>query len=139
MATAVQENKELVRRVTEGLNDQSRDVFDELHTRDVVIHDGDEEVHGIDGALEHESALWDAFPDLHHTIDEMVAEGDRVAYRFTATGTHRNEFRGIPPTDRRFEVTGQGQVRISDGEIAEVWLNYDALGMLQQLGVADHG
>ena len=60
-----------------------------------------------------------------------------MAYHFTAAGTHEREFRGIEPTGREFEITGQGMVRVDDGAAAEVWLNYDVLGMLGQLGVVE--
>ncbi|MFC4358596.1 ester cyclase [Halobium salinum] len=137
MVTIGDENKELVRRVNDGLNEQSREVFAALHADDVVVHDGSEEIRGIDAALEHESELWTAFPDIHHTLETVLADGDEVAYRFTATGTHEGPFHGVPPTGRAFEITGHGSVRIEDGELAEVWLDYDALGMLRQLGVVD--
>ena len=76
-----------------------------------------------------------AFPDLHLTAEDMVAEGDEVAARFTMRGTHRGEFMGIPPTGKQVTMTGIQIVRIAGGRIAENWVNLDALGMLQQLGV----
>ena len=135
MATAIEENKELVGRVNDGLNDQSREAFVDLHTEDVVVHDGGEEIRGIDAAVAHEEAIWHGFPDLHHTLADVLAEGDLVAYRFTAAGTHEGAFHGIEPTGRSVEITGLGIARIAGDEIAEVWLNYDALGLMRQLGV----
>lgn len=137
MATAIKDNKELVQRVNEGLNDQSREVFTTHHTSDVVLHDSGEEIHGVDAALERETALWRAFPDLHHTLEDIIAEGDRVAYRFTATGTHEGQFQGIEPTGQEVTVMGHGTVRVEDGKLAEVWLTYDKLDMMAQLGIVE--
>jgi steroid delta-isomerase-like uncharacterized protein len=137
MATAVQANKELVRRVNDGLNEQSRESFVELHAEDVVLHDAGREIRGIDAAVEHEEMIWNAFPDIHHTLEDVLAEGDEVAYRFTATGTHDGAFQGIEPTGREVEITGLGIVRVEDEQLAEVWLNYDVMGMMRQLGVVE--
>lgn len=137
MATAVETNTELVRAVNDGLNEQNPEVFREHHASDIVLHDGGEEVRGIEDALAHEMAIWTAFPDLEHTLEAVVAAGDEVAYRFTARGTHDGLFRGIEPTGKSVEITGQGFVHVTDGQIDEVWLEYDRLGMLQQLGVVE--
>jgi predicted ester cyclase len=75
-----------------------------------------------------------AFPDWRETVDAVVAEGDLVVIRVTGSGTHEGAFQGIPPTHRRVSATGVGIGRIVDGRIAETWAEYDALGMLQQLG-----
>ncbi|MGZ4919919.1 MAG: ester cyclase [Halobacteriota archaeon] len=77
-----------------------------------------------------------AFPDLTATVEDMVAEGDEVAYRLTFHGTHRGEMMGIPPTGKQVTYTGIGIDKVVDGTIAEMWLNFDALGMLQQVGAA---
>ena len=74
------------------------------------------------------------FPDMSETIDDMIAEGDRVVGRFTLTGTHRGPFFGIEPTGTRLEITGIDIVRFEDGRIAEWWYNEDTLGILRQLG-----
>lgn len=74
------------------------------------------------------------FPDMSETIDDMIAEGDRVVGRFTLTGTHRGPFFGIEPTGRRLEITGIDIVRFEDGRIAEWWYSEDTLGILRQLG-----
>jgi steroid delta-isomerase-like uncharacterized protein len=76
------------------------------------------------------------FPDLHFTIDDMIAEGDKVVTRFTATGTHTGELFGMPATGKKATVTGITIARYdATGKSAEVWTNFDQLGMLQQLGV----
>jgi steroid delta-isomerase-like uncharacterized protein len=76
-----------------------------------------------------------AFPDLHWTIEDAVAEGNKVVLRLTARGTHRGAFQGIPPTGKQVTVTGIIISRLADGKIAEEWANRDVLGLLQQLGV----
>ena len=76
-----------------------------------------------------------AFPDLHFTIEELIAEGDKVAGRYTARGTHKGELMGIPPTNNAISLTVSEIYRIADGKITEHWVILDALGMMQQLGV----
>ncbi len=77
----------------------------------------------------------EAFPDARFTVEDMVAEGDRVAVRLTMRGTHRGSLNGIPPTGREVTVTGMSIERVVEGRIVEGWNQNDALGMLGQLGV----
>jgi len=76
-----------------------------------------------------------AFPDLRLTQDDVTAEGEKVVTRFTAHGTHQGELQGIPPTGKPISVTGIEIMRVSGGKIVEGWVEFDQLGMLQQLGV----
>ncbi len=76
-----------------------------------------------------------AFPDTHIRIEDQVAEGDLVATRYVFSGTQEGEMEGIPPTGNRVEFSGISIDRFSGGKLAETWDNYDALGMMQQLGV----
>ena len=76
-----------------------------------------------------------AFPDLQFTIDEQIAEGDKVVTRWTGHGTHKGELAGIPPTGKASTVTGMTVDRIVNGKIVESWGIFDQFGMLQQLGV----
>jgi predicted ester cyclase len=89
----------------------------------------------IEGYRQFAEAFYAAFPDLSHTVEEQVAEGDLVVSRFTVRGTHRGEFQGIPPTGKQFEVTAVAIDRIAGGKIVERWGQLDALGLMQQLGV----
>jgi steroid delta-isomerase-like uncharacterized protein len=85
-------------------------------------------------ALAH--VFWTGFPDMRVTVDDVIGEGDRVAYRWTAQGTHTGEMMGIAPTGRSVTLTGITIDRYDDtGLIVEHWESYDQLGMLQQLGV----
>ena len=76
-----------------------------------------------------------AFPDVHFTIDEQIAEGDKVVTRWTGHGTHKGELAGIPATGKSATVTGMGVDRIVNGKIVESWGIFDQFGMMQQLGV----
>jgi len=76
-----------------------------------------------------------AFPDARFTVEDMVAEGDRVAARLTMRGTHLGPLNGAPPTGRAVVVSGMSIERIADGRIVEGWNENDALGLLQQLGM----
>ncbi len=76
-----------------------------------------------------------AFPDLHFTIEDQVAEGDKVATRYTFRGTQQGELMGIPPTGKQVSIGGISIYRITDGKMQQAWIEYDMLGLLQQLGV----
>jgi steroid delta-isomerase-like uncharacterized protein len=75
-----------------------------------------------------------AFPDLHHDIVDMVAEGDKVAVRLNVTGTHKGEFRGIPPTGKKLSLDEMGFITIIDGKITEGWISSDTMRLMQQIG-----
>jgi steroid delta-isomerase-like uncharacterized protein len=129
-------NKAISRRADEELfNRGNLDVADELFAPDFVYHDpAGEELRGPESVKGYATMLRAAFPDLHQTIEDQVAEGDRVAYRWTARGTHEGELMGIAPTGNRVTFTGIAVARLADGKIEEIWENYDALGLMQQLG-----
>ncbi len=91
--------------------------------------------HGPDGARQLVTVYRNAFPDIHFTIDEQVAEGDKVVTRYTVHGTHKGELAGIPPTGKSATVTGMSVGRIVNGKIVESWGIFDQFGMMQQLGV----
>ncbi len=76
-----------------------------------------------------------AFPDLHFTLDEVIDAGDRVVVRWTASGTHKGELRGIAPTGKKFSLPGISIHSFSNGKVSELRVIWDALGMMQQLGV----
>jgi steroid delta-isomerase-like uncharacterized protein len=76
-----------------------------------------------------------AFPDLHLTVEDMIAEGDKVVIRFTSRGTQQRAFMGIPPTGKQVTISSIVIARIADGKIVEQWGLDDQMGMLQQLGV----
>lgn len=90
---------------------------------------------GPDGAKRVVTVFRNAFPDVHFTIDDQIAEGDQVVTRWTADGTHQGELTGIPATNKTSTVTGIAIDRIINGKIAESWGIFDQFGMLQQLGI----
>ena len=75
-----------------------------------------------------------AFPDLHHDIKDMVAEGDKVAVRLNVTGTHKGEFQGIPPSGRKLSLDEMAFLTIVDGRITEGWITSDTMSFMQQIG-----
>jgi steroid delta-isomerase-like uncharacterized protein len=107
---------------------------DELMAPDAVIHQP--VVGGVAGLKAFNTAISAAFPDWHATAEELIAECDRVAERWTGRGTHRGEFQSIPPTGKQVAVPGVVFYRIRDGRIIEFRSSFDMLSMLQQLGVA---
>jgi ketosteroid isomerase-like protein len=90
-----------------------------------------------DGHLRLVAMFRSGFPDWVETVEDVVAEGDRVVARVVGRGTHLGEFQGVRPTGRRVSATGIGIGRLVDGQIVEAWAAYDALGLLEQLQAAD--
>ncbi len=134
---STEENKTIERRFTEELfNKGNLDAVDELVASNYVDHCA---LPGIapdrEGLKQFVAMSRTALPDFHSTIEDMIAEGDKVMTRFTVRGTQQGEFMGIAPTGRQVTVTGIAIHRISGGKIVENWLSMDMLGMLQQLGV----
>src|ERR671939_1616122 len=136
---AVEENKALVRReMAELFNHTGNlDAVEEIISPDYVSYEPTSgETRGIEGARRFAATFREAFPDLECTIEDMIAEGDKVVMRFRGGGTHEGETEAFgPPTGKRMEITGITIKRLSDGKIVEAWTNFDALGMMQQLGV----
>jgi steroid delta-isomerase-like uncharacterized protein len=125
------------RLIDEVYNEGKLDVVDEVVAPGYVRHDPTlpEDITGQAAERELAAAYRAAFPDLTVTIEEQLAEGDRVVTRWTARGTHTGDLWGIPGTGKEVRVTGTSVDRIQGGRIAESWLNWDALGLMQQLGV----
>jgi len=133
-----EENKRIARRSFEELFSEGQlDVVYEVFAPDYVGHDPTmpKEIRGPDEFKQFVRMYRTAFPDLKLTVEEQIAEGDRVVTRFTARGTHRGELMGIPPTGNKVAITGISIDRMVNGKSVESWTNYDALSMLQQLGV----
>jgi steroid delta-isomerase-like uncharacterized protein len=92
------------------------------------------DVRGVSALVEFVREFRDAFPDFHDTVDDQVAEGDKVVTRFTSTGTHRGALMGFEPTNKRASWMGIVIDRIEEGKIVEEWVSWDLFGMMQQLG-----
>jgi steroid delta-isomerase-like uncharacterized protein len=133
---SAEENKALVRRfVEEFWNQGNTATADELMAPEAEIHMPTGEVVDLDGLKGFAGAFRESFPDWHSTFEELIAEGDRVAERWTGRGTHRGALQGIAPTGKRVEVPGSVFYRIVDGKIVEFRGQLDMMGLMQQLGV----
>ena len=135
---SVEENKTLVRHFIEAFNTGNLAIVDEIVATDFVLHDTflPEEIRGIEGAKQWVNMTRAAFPDIRVTILDLVAEGDKVTKHFTLSGTHKGDFRGIPPTGKQATLELAISIyRFTGGKIAEIWMGYNALLIMQQLGV----
>ena len=137
---STQENKTLARQLYEDIFSQGKmALIDEIFDTDYVNHDtsgppegwprGKQGFHAVAGSYR------TAIPDITFTIEEQVAEADRVVTRWTARGTNTGSLAGLPPTGKTAVVRGMSIERIAGGKIAESWVNFDQFGMLQQLGI----
>ena len=132
-----EENKAISRRWAEELFSQGDlDLVDEIFAPDHVNHDPNipMETNGPEGMKQLFGMYKSAFPDGRQTIEDQIAEGDKVVSRWSATGNHQGELMGIPPSGNRAEITGITIDRFAEGKIAESWNNYDLLGLMQQIG-----
>ena len=132
-------NKALVRREFEEMFSQvgDLDTAGECYAPDYVLHEPTSgEVRGLEAARQFAATYREAFPDLQTAIDDQVAEGDEVVSRFSGRGTHLGDTEDFgPATGNRIEITGITIDRFADGKIVEEWTVYDALGLLQQIGL----
>jgi len=134
----VENNKRLVRRlVDEVWNQGDLGLIDEIVSPDYVRHDPSwpGQIQGPEAYKEYVSTLRQAFADGRITAEDLIAEDSKVVVRWVMRGTHQGEFLGIPPTWREVDVSGVTIIRFENGKVAEGWDGYDALGLMQQLGV----
>jgi steroid delta-isomerase-like uncharacterized protein len=133
---STEENKRISWRLQEEVFGQGKlESVDEFLAPDYVSHaPGDPELsRGPQDIKQIVRAYHSAFPDINFTVEKQVAEGDMVVTRWIASGTHRGEFMGIPPSGRRIYVSGMSMDRISRGRIVENWNNWEALEMMRQI------
>ncbi len=133
---SAKENKALIRRYFEAIDQPNVDaeILDEFVDPDIVAHDLPP---GFPNSLEGLKKLFAMFQTStpgYHTVDDLIAEGDKVAGRITGYGTHEGELLGIPRTGKEIRMSGIVIWRIRKGKIVEVWAQNDTLGLLQQLG-----
>src|SRR5262245_28806854 len=134
---SVTENKSLVRRYYEMWNRWDFALADELIAEDISFRGSlGVEVRGREGFRGYMRAVRAALPDFHNHIEELIAEGDKVAARLTYTGTHRGELFGVRPTGRQVSYAGVAIFRIVAGRIIEGWVLGDVHGLVQQLSDA---
>ena len=129
-----EQNKQLVRECFEQLwNQGDLSKIDEHFVSDYVGHSA-MPIHGPEGAKQFITAMRTAFPDFHYTIEDEIAEADKVTHRWTARGTHEGLFQGIPATGKEVEITGISIYRVAEGKLHEGWTSADLLGLMQQIG-----
>ncbi len=132
---SIEENKSIPHRYyDEVYNQKNLDVIDEIYNKNVISHISSQEIKGTDGIKEFVSKNLNGFPDIHFSIEDQIAKGDMVVTRWTFTGTHKGEFKGIAPTGKSVTATGITMGKIAKGKIIESWISWDSLGMMQQIG-----
>lgn len=131
-----EQNKKIVRDCWLGcFNEGNLALVDTMVSPDVVWHGPNMEVKGREGMKQLITMIRTAFPDVRMTFEDQIAQGEKVASRWTMRGTHQGDLMGIPPTHKPATFTGIVISRLEGGEIAEEWEDFDQLGMMQQLGV----
>ena len=135
----LEKNKEIVQRVFEEVwNKGNLDVADDCIAAGFMRHDPtapDENWGTLDNFKQEAEGVRNAFPEQRMNIEDIIAEGDRVAIRFTSTGTHKGELNGVPATGNTIDVTGYEILRIKNGKIAEWWHLGDMFTLMGQLGL----
>jgi steroid delta-isomerase-like uncharacterized protein len=136
---ALEENKALIRRYIEELfNKHNLEVIYEIFSDDYVNHQKigagpDERIKSREEFMEVARLFFSAFPDQTTTVEDMIAEGDKVVTRWVTWGTNEGDFMGAPPTHKKVTIRGISIDRIADGKIAESWTNADMIDFMQQI------
>ncbi len=130
------QNEAIAHRYFEEIFNKGKlDVAEEIVANTCINHDRVNEVQGIGGVKELAAKYRKAFPDLHLAIEDTISQDDKVVLRWSWSGTHKGDLAGLAPTGKKTGGTGITIFRHSDGKIAESWVNWDTLGMLEKLGV----
>jgi steroid delta-isomerase-like uncharacterized protein len=129
-------NKATARRFFEMASSGELNRLGDVLTDDYQDHDpaNEEDVRGVDGSRQELAGYREAFGDFRFTVEDQLAEGDKVTTRWTWRGTHTGEFLGVAPTNKEVMMSGITVHRMRDGKIQEGWFNYDFLGALRQIG-----
>ena len=131
-------NKQLAERFhTDIFKAGKLEVAEEILAPDFTIHAPGyppEWTRGPEGTKQLAQAIRSGLPDLGITHDDVIAEGDRVMIRWTSTGTHNGEMMGVPATGKQVTLTGFDLFRVEGEKLAELWQNWDQLGLMQQIG-----
>jgi steroid delta-isomerase-like uncharacterized protein len=140
MMTQVEQNKSIARRFEQegwGTEPNWEKTWDELMANDVVHHfnSAPEPIVGLEANKAFNASLFQGFPNIQHTIEDMITEGDKVVYRTTLKGTHNGEFMGIPPTGKAVIINDFTLLRIAEGKIIEWWYDCNLMAVMQQLGL----
>jgi steroid delta-isomerase-like uncharacterized protein len=134
---SIKENKELVRRyLSADANEVRKDEAtgkDDYHAPEFKVHSAMGDM-TLKEYLQLMGTLASAFPDFKYTVDDIIAEGDKVVGRYHFTGTHKGAYQGMPPTGKKVKTEGVGIFKIGGGKLVEAWFATDTMGMMQQLG-----
>jgi steroid delta-isomerase-like uncharacterized protein len=133
-----EQNKTIVRRLFDELwNKGNLPVADELIAPTYTHHDTStpDVGRGPESEKKRVTLYRTAFADMRLTIEDLIAEGETVVARWTCRGAHKGDLNGIAPTGKQIAISGVSVVRFAGGKMVEGWINWDALGMMQQLGV----
>ena len=135
METAQEQNKQLIRQYFEAYDQQDTEGIGQLvSSNNYSFHISGMQPMDWKETKQFYAVAWSTFPDLHHEILDIVAEGDKVAVRYNIIGTHKAEFQGIPPTGKEVSFSAMGFITLIDGKVAEEWEVADNMGLMQQIG-----
>jgi len=135
---SLEKNKAIIRKVIEAVNKQNLALLDEVIASDCVYHMNAQQIQGLEVLKQVIEEEIKGFPDLHVTIEDIMAEGDKVCVRIKETLTHTSEFRGLAPTGKKLTDTAVAIFRIVDGKVVEGWGLYDQMDFFKQLGVIEY-
>jgi len=130
---SLEENKAIIRSLYEADNKKDLSILDELISPD--FFDPIFELRGPESYKRFETEFFEGFPDWQETIEDMVAEGDKVWVRFTAEGTHRGEWQGLAPTGKKITASCVQIWRLAEGKVVEKYSIIDWISALEQLGI----
>lgn len=132
-----EQTTETVKRYLSAFNDRDHETLRDSLADDVVEHGVHDVLRGAEDIVDYLERHFQAFPDYTGRSHEMCSDGEIVTVRYSARGTHTGEYRGVEPTGLEATWTGIGMYRVEDGKIAEIWLEEDRLGLLEQLEMVE--
>jgi len=133
---SLEENKAIVRCLIEAVNMRHLSSIEDLVAPDYVDHT--RQLRGLEVLKQFATMIYKSFSDFHMTIEDIIAEGDKVWVRTTITGTHTGEYRGLAPTGKKFTEASVDIYRLVNGKVVEGWNVQDELDFLKQLGIIEY-
>jgi steroid delta-isomerase-like uncharacterized protein len=132
--TEIERNKSMTRKIFDYFNRHDLDALGKAHSADHVFHFQGMPQSDWNGHRAMIESFFQAFPDLRLTIEDLIAEDDKVTVRFTVSGTNEGPFQGMPATGKKVNIDGIAIQRFTEGKRVEEWLVLDTMGIMQQLG-----
>jgi steroid delta-isomerase-like uncharacterized protein len=130
---SLEQNKAIVLQFYKAYNQGNLEQAKEMVAPNIIVHTLGTIIRGDDDFIQHIQMMRSTFPDSYYTVEDVIAEADKVVNRGIFTGTHRQEFLGIPPTGKQVKVSCVEVSQLADGKIVDHWVLGDSLTMLQQL------